>query len=139
MTIQIILLALASAVRPTSLVALYALVRHHPPGRLMAAYVAAGLAFTLTVGLAVIFVCSGIELHSGAERTRAIAEISAGVLAIVLGIAVLAGRVRVGDLSHGRGTGERRERLEHRKITTRTAALAGPATHVPGLFYLMAL
>jgi hypothetical protein len=26
-----------------------------------------------------------------------------------------------------------------RRLTTRTAALAGPATHIPGLFYLIAL
>ncbi len=139
MTIQIILLALASAVRPTSLVALYALVREHPPTGLMVAYVAAGLAFTVTVGVAVIFVCSGIELHAGTARTKAIAEILAGVLALSLGIAVLTGRVRVVAVSKGRPRGDRGERLQHRKITTRTAALAGPATHVPGLLYVVAL
>jgi Sap, sulfolipid-1-addressing protein len=138
-TIQIVLLALASAVRPTSLVALYTLVRHHPPARLIGAYVAAGLAFTVTVGATVIFVCSGIELHAGTDRTKAIAEISVGILALLLGIAVLVGRVRVGGVSHSRPAGDRIERLEHREITTRTAALAGPATHVPGLLYLMAL
>ena len=139
MTIEIILLALASAVRPASLVAVYALVRELPPARLMAAYVAAGLAFTVTVGVAVIFVGSGIELHAGTDRTKAIAEILAGVLALGLGIAVLAGRVRVGAVTNGRPTGARRERLRQRKITTRTAALAGPATHIPGLLYLLAL
>ncbi len=139
MTIQIILLAVASAVRPTSLVALYALVREHLPARLMVAYVVAGLAFTLTVGVAVIFVCSGIDLHAGTARTKAVAEILAGVLALGLGIAVLGRRVRVGAVSQGRPTGGRAERLRHRKITTRTAALAGPATHIPGLLYLVAL
>jgi len=138
-TIEIILLALASAVRPASLVAVYALVREHPPTRLMAAYVAAGLAFTVAVGVAVIFVSSGIELHAGTDRTRAIAEILAGAAALGLGIAVLAGRVRVGAFTDDRPTGARGERLRQRKVTTRTAALAGPATHVPGLLYLLAL
>ena len=139
MTIEIILLALASAVRPTSLVAVYALVREHPPARLMAAYVAAGLAFTVTVGVAVIFASSGIELHAGTDRTKGVAEILAGVLALGLGIAVLAERVHVGAVTNGRPTGGRGERLRQRKVTTRTAALAGPATHIPGLLYLLAL
>jgi cytochrome bd-type quinol oxidase subunit 2 len=138
-TIEIILLALASAVRPASLVAVYALVRKRPPARLMAAYVAAGLAFTVTVGVAVIFVCSGIELHAGTDRTKAIAEILAGALALGLGIAVLAGRLHVGATADGRPTEGRGERHQERMITTRTAALAGPATHIPGLLYLLAL
>jgi hypothetical protein len=138
-TIEIILLALASAARPTSLVAIYALVREPRPARLMVAYVAAGLAFTVTVGVAVIFIFSGIELRAGSDRTKAIAEILAGVLAIGLGVAVLAGRVRVGAVTNGRPTLARGERVQHRKITTRTAALAGPATHIPGLVYLLAL
>jgi hypothetical protein len=138
-TIEIILMALASAVRPASLVAVYALVREQRPARLMLAYVAAGLAFTVTVGAAVIFVSSGIELHAGTGRTRAIAEILAGVLAMGLGVAVLAGRVRVGAITNGHPTLGRGERLRHRKITTRTAALAGPATHIPGLLYILAL
>jgi cytochrome bd-type quinol oxidase subunit 2 len=138
-TIQIILLALASAVRPTSLVAVYALVREHPPARLMVAYVAAGLVFTVVVGVSVIFVFNGIELHAGTERTTAIAEILAGVLALGLGIAVLGGRVHVGAVTNGRPTADRRKRRLQGKITTRTAALAGPATHIPGLLYLLAL
>ena len=139
MTIEIILLALASAVRPTSLVAVYALVREQPPAHLMAAYVAAGLAFTVAVGVVVIFVCSGIELHAGTDRTKAIAEILAGVLALGLGVAVLAGRVSVGAVTNDRPTRGRRERHQQRKITPRSAALAGPATHIPGLLYLVAL
>jgi hypothetical protein len=138
-TVQIILMALASAIRPASLVAVYALVRERRPARLMAAYVAAGLAFTVTVGAAVIFVSSGIELHAGTNRTKAIAEILAGTLAISLGVAVLGGRVRIGAVTDGRPTHGRGERAKHRKITTRTAALAGPATHIPGLLYLVAL
>lgn len=105
----------------------------------MVAYVAAGLGFTVAVGVSVIFVFHGVELHAGTERTKAIAEILAGVLALGLGIAVLAGRVHVGAVTNGRPTGDRRKRHLQGKITTRTAALAGPATHIPGLLYLLAL
>jgi hypothetical protein len=45
----------------------------------------------------------------------------------------------VGAVTNGRPALGRGERVQHRKITTRTAALAGPATHIPGLVYLLAL
>jgi Sap, sulfolipid-1-addressing protein len=138
-TIEIIVLALASAVRPTSLVAVYALVRERSPSRLMAAYVAAGLIFTLGVGATVVWACSGIALHAGTDRTKAIAEIVAGALALGFGGAVLAGRIRVGAVTEAHAAGSRRERLQQHQITTRTAALAGPATHIPGLLYILAL
>lgn len=139
MTIEIVLLALASAIRPTSLVAVYALVRERPSVRLMVVYVATGLAFTVTVGLVVIFVFSGIEVHAGTDRTKAIGEILAGAVAIGLGLAMLTRRVHVETVLDGRSGGARRERLQHLNITTRTAALAGPATHIPGLLYVLAL
>jgi Sap-like sulfolipid-1-addressing protein len=138
-TIEIILLAMVSALRPAGLLAVYALAREHQLARLMAAYVAAGLAFTVTVGVTVIFVFSGLEVHAGTDRTKAIAEILAGVLALGLGTAVLVGRVRVGAVSKARPAGDRGEGPQHRKVTTRTAALAGAATHIPGLLYLLAL
>src|SRR5271157_6043321 len=92
-TVEIMLLALASAVRPTSLVAVYALVRERSPVRLMVAYLAAGLTFTIGTGAMVVWLCSGIQLHAGSDRTKAIAEILAGVLALVFGAAVLRARI----------------------------------------------
>ena len=137
--VDITLLALASTIRPTSLAAVYALVREPSPQRLLTAYVAAGLAFTVAFGLIIIFAFNGIHLRSGTKRTEGIAEIAAGVLAIGLGVGVLSGRVggrqaEDAPLLHGRWEGRRT-----RGITTRTAVLAGPATHIPGLLYLIAL
>jgi len=104
----------------------------------MTAYVAAGLVFTVTFGLIIILAFSGIHLGSGTKRTKGIAEIAAGVLAIGLGVGVLTGRIRgrgAGDAPlHGSWEGRRSE-----GITMRTAVLAGPATHIPGLLYLIAL
>jgi Sap, sulfolipid-1-addressing protein len=132
-------LALASTLRPTSLAAVYALVREQSPRRLMTAYVAAGLVFTVAFGLIIILAFKGIHLRSGSKRTKGIAEIAGGVLAIGLGAGVLSGRIggrQAEDAPpfHGRWEG----RLS-RGITTRTAVLAGPATHIPGLLYLIAL
>jgi hypothetical protein len=132
-------LALASTIRPTSLAAVYALAREQSPRRLMTAYVAAGLVFTVAFGLIIILAFNGIHLRSGTKRTKGIAEIAAGVLAIGLGVGVLSGRIggrQAEDAPLVRGRWERRP---SRGITTRTAVLAGPATHIPGLLYLIAL
>lgn len=140
MTVQIVLLALASGLRPPSFVAVYTLVRDRSPSRLMTAYVAAGLAFTFAVGLVLLLVFNGIDVRAGTNRTRAIAEIAAGVLALGLGTAVAFGRApfwRSADASGG--ANRLRSGLQRRQITTRTAALAGAVTHIPGLLYLLAL
>jgi Sap, sulfolipid-1-addressing protein len=139
-TVQIVLLALASGLRPSSFVAVYTLVRDRSPSRLMTAYVAAGLAFTFAVALVVLLVFSGIDLRAGTSRTRAIAEIAAGAFTLALGTAVALRRGpswRSVDASGG--ANRLRSGLQGRQITTRTAALAGAVTHIPGLLYLLAL
>jgi hypothetical protein len=139
-TVQIVLLALASGLRPASFVAVYALVREESPSRLMTAYVAAGLVFAFAVGLVLVLVASGIDLRTGTNRTRAIAEIVAGVLVIALGtvVALRRGPLRKNVDAPG-GANRLRSGLQRRQITTRTAALAGAFTHIPGLLYLLAI
>jgi MFS family permease len=137
--IELVLLGLASALRPSSLVAVYALVRERSPSRLMAAYVIAGLAFVFAVGAVVLLVFSGIELKSGTRRTKGIAELAAGILALGLGLALLLGRARLEKATSAPGPSGRLERLRRREFSTRTAAVAGAATHIPGLLYLLAL
>ena len=139
MTIEIVLLALASNVRPSSLVAVHALAHGRSPRRLMTAYVIAGLAFTLAAGVAVLGVFRGIALNSGTSRTQGIAEIAGGALTFALGAAVLLGRIPLGRVREASGGEDRWRLLRGHEITTRIAALAGPATHIPGLLYLIAL
>ena len=139
MTVEIVLLALASTVRPTSLAAVIALLQSTSPRRLMTVYVAAGLAFTISFGLVVIWAFNGIDIQSGTDRTKGIAEIAGGVVILAFGVCVLTGRIwgrHAGDAPTALGRWS--ELLGHR-LTLRTAALAGPATHIPGLFYLVAL
>jgi hypothetical protein len=139
-TLQVILFALASTVRPTSLAAIYALLGSAAPRRYMTAYVLAGLAFTVLFGLVVVVAVGGIDLRSGTSETKAAAEVAGGVLALVLGVLVLRGRLvhggPAGDLPSRPG---RWDRLLEERLTLRTAILAGPATHLPGIFYLLAL
>jgi hypothetical protein len=61
------------------------------------------------------------------------------VVVLLFGVAILAGLVR---LRPGRPTGSTGNGLMARldqQITVRVAAVAGPLTHIPGIFYLVAL
>ncbi len=139
MTIELILLALGTAIRPTSLAAVYALLASGSPRRLMGAYVLAGLAFTIAIGLLVIWAFSGIDIRSGSGPAKGVAEIIGGSLAILFGVLVLTRRVGGGrPVESPRAPGRWNDLLEHH-LTLRVAAVAGPATHIPGLFYLIAL
>ncbi len=93
MTIEIILLALVSTVRPTSLAAVDALLSAVAPRRLMIVYTAAGLTFTIAVGLLIIGAFQGVDINSGTDRTKGIAEIASGTVALAFALGVLTGRI----------------------------------------------
>ena len=135
MIIEIFALALASTVRPTSVAAVYALLSQDAPRRLMSVYVAAGLAFTLAFGAVVLAATQGIHIQSGTDK--AIADLVGGVLALVFGFGVLTGLIQ--GRHSGDAPGGRVQTALGRRLTIRTAALAGPVTHIPGLFYVIAL
>jgi hypothetical protein len=137
--IEILVLALASTVRPTSLAAVSALLSHESRRRLLFAYVACGLAFTIVFGVIVVGAFHGIHVGAGSDRTRGIAYIAGGVVALLFGCAVLAGWVGRRTDRQASGASDRwKDRLD-RRLTIPTAAAAGALTHFPGLFYLVAL
>ena len=139
MIIEIFVLALASTVRPTSLAATSALVSQASRRRLLLAYIVAGLAFTVVFGVVVVGAFHGVHLGAGSDRTKGIANIAGGALALLFGCAVLAGLVRRRSDHDAPGTdGGWKARLD-RRLTVPAAAVAGPLTHIPGLFYLIAL
>jgi Sap, sulfolipid-1-addressing protein len=138
-TVEVILLALASTIRPTSLAAVYTLLSGASPRRLMTAYVTAGLLFTIAFGALVVWAFHGIHISSGTDRAKGIADIAGGVIVLGFAALVLTGRVsgpRATDAPRAPG---RWERVLDKHRTLRTAAIAGPATHIPGIFYLVAL
>jgi hypothetical protein len=135
--IELLVLALASTVRPTSLAAVSAILSHDSRRRLLVAYAVAGLAFTVFVGVVVVFAMHGVHFPSGSDRTRAVADIVGGVAALLFGCAVLTGRIPRRSDHDVSGVGWK-ARLD-RRLTVTAAAIAGPLTHLPGLFYLIAL
>ena len=105
----------------------------------MLAYIAGGLAFTVAFGVVVVGAFHGIHLSAGSDRTKGIACVVGGVVALLFGFAVLTGLVpRRSDHDAPGADGDWKARLD-RRLTVRAAAIAGPLTHIPGLFYLIAL
>ena len=137
MIVEVVVLALASTVRPTSLAAVCALVSQDTRRRLMWAYVIAGLMFTLAFGAIVVAATHGIHVHSG--RAKGSADLAAGLVALGFGVAIATGRIRRDRPDDAPKASDRMRAVLDRRLTIRTAALAGPATHIPGLFYLIAL
>jgi hypothetical protein len=138
-TVEVVLLALASTVRPTSLAAVYALVGSESPRRLMIVYIAAGLTFTIAFGLLVIWAFNGVDINSGTDEAKGIAELIGGIVVLTFAVLLSTGHVG-GPHTDDAPDAPRRwtARLE-RRLSADTAALAGPVTHIPGLFYLIAL
>ena len=124
--------------RPTSLAAVSAFLSHASRRRLLLAYIAAGLAFTIAFGVVVVGAFHGIHIGTGSDRTKGIADIVGGVVALLFGCAVLSGLVRRRSDHDAPGAGGWKARLD-RRLTVPAAAVAGPLTHIPGLFYLIAL
>jgi hypothetical protein len=137
--VEVFALGLASSVRPTSLAAVYAIVSQAARRPLMWAYVVTGLAFTLAFGVIVVGLTHGIDVHNGSDKTKGIAEIAGGAAALLFGFAIATGRIRRERPDDAPKVGGRMRAALDRRLTIRTAALAGPATHIPGLFYLIAL
>jgi cytochrome bd-type quinol oxidase subunit 2 len=138
MIFEVILLALASTVRPTSLAAVSTLLGRDASRRLMFAYVTGGLVFTFLFGFVVVTVFHGVHIDPGSDTARGIADIVGGAVALVLGFAVMIGLVHDRPRHQSRKGSGWLARLD-RQITVRAAALAGPLTHIPGIFYLLAL
>ena len=97
-----------------------------------------GLAFTFVFGVVVVGVFHGIHLHSGTGRTKGIADMVGGAVALLFGVALLTGVVGRRRRRASASNNGLMARLD-RQITVRFAALAGPLTHIPGVFYLIAL
>jgi hypothetical protein len=138
MTLDVIVLALASAPRPAGIAALYALLSASHPRRVLVAYVVAGLAFSVTIGAAFVTIFNGAEIDYGGTDLDSAIELLAGVAA--LGYAAGVGTGMREPPTREEGAADRSaivERLHH--PTVATAALAGVATHLPGLFYLAGL
>ena len=138
MNLDVIVLALASAPRPAGIAALYALLSASPPRRVVVAYVVAGFAFSVAFGVLVVtlFYGAGID-YRGTDVYSAI-ELIGGTAALGFAAGVGTGRTKLPERHEGAGEGSAiLRRLRNPSVAT--AVVAGVTTHLPGLFYLVAL
>jgi hypothetical protein len=137
-SIQALFLSLTTVVRPTSLAVILAMLAARRPRQLLAAYIAAGLVFSVGVGLLVVFVLGGVAESDTRSARRAVIDMVIG--ACCLGYAVLAGSGvlrRREPADPGRGATWVHRRLHD--LSPSAAGMAGVLTHLPGLIYLAAL
>jgi hypothetical protein len=135
---EALVLALSAVVRPTSAAAVVAMLSTRHPQRLLAAYLVAGLAFSVAVGALVVVLLGGRDSASTSPALRPVVDLVLGAGA--LGYAAGAG---FGQLPRPRAEGEPAKdtwlRRRLRDLTPSGAAAAGVLTHLPGLVYLAAL
>ena len=137
MTLEVIVLAFASALRPAGVAALYALLSASHPRRVLIAYIVAGFTFSVAIGVLVVVAFGGADIRFGGTAEHVI-ELLAGTAALGFAAGVAAGRAELP--SRGTATdAQSAMAVRLRNPSVRTAAVAGVATHLPGLFYLVAL
>ncbi len=143
MSVETLVLALASALRPTQLAAVYALLGTPRPRRLLTAYIVAGLAFSLGTGIAVVAIVHGAEIREGGDRGTfdGLFELVAGSALLGFAVGLFTGRVQRRSRSETSSESSESSRISRRlrDPSVAVAATAGIATHLPGLFYLVAL
>ena len=146
MSLEVLVLAVISAVRPaTSQAAVVALVKATDPRRMLLVFTVAGFTASTAIGLLLVLGFHGAHVHLGGSTFTAVFNLAAGVMALAFAVGYRRGVVSV----------PRRERRERRTApstgaaarlarrlrspSVATVALAGVATHIPGLLYLVAL
>lgn len=138
MSLDVIVLALASAPRPAGIAALYALLSASHPRRVLLSYVIAGLTFSVAIGVLVVGIFKGAGIHYRGTGLSSAVDLLGGVAALGFAVGVGTGltQPQVRDERGPEASGVVR-RLRNPSVTT--ASIAGVATHLPGLFYLLAL
>jgi cadmium resistance protein CadD (predicted permease) len=130
-----LLLALISAVRPTSLAAVYAILHSSRPRRLLLIFDVSGLAVTLAIGF--VFVVILHDVVKPSDNTHAGINIALALLCFAAALAIR--RRPEHEDEHRSREATRRIAARLREPSVTTVAVAGVLTHFPGLFYLIAL
>ena len=137
MSLEALLLGLTTIVRPTSAAAVYAILCSRRPQRLLVAYLAVGLTFSVGIGVAVVLAFQGHDSSITTTARRAVIDIVLGALALGYAAGVWTGRLRRGAAHHRDEESWLQRRMHH--MTPAVAAMIGILTHLPGIVYLAAL
>ena len=137
MSVDALLLALASIIRPTTLGAVYAMLSRPAARGLLRAYLITGLAFSVAVGIGVVVILHGYTTTALSAFWRAVLDIALGAAACGYAIGAGTSRRSTRDGRPSRTTAWLQHRLDN--LTATRAAMIGLVTHLPGLVYLAAL
>jgi hypothetical protein len=137
-TFEVIVLALASALRPAGVAALYALLSASHPRRVLLAYILGGFAFSLSLGVIVVVVFEGADINYRGGTVESLIELVGGAAALGYAAGLATGRAQL-PARGGTSVAESRMLVRLQRPSVGTAAAAGVATHLPGLFYIIAL
>src|SRR4029453_3104181 len=94
-TLEVIVLPLASALRPAGVAALYALLSASHPRRVLVAYILGGFAFSVPVGGVGGGAFPGGDLNYGGGRVEDVIELVAGAAALGYGAGLATGRAQL--------------------------------------------
>ncbi len=143
MILETLVLGVISGLRPaTSQAAVIALLKTPDPRRTLLFFLVAGFAASMAFGLVIVLVLHGGRVHLGGSSFTALLNLLAGVAALAFAVGYRQGRISVrrreprATPSNG-GAARLARRLRNPSVTT--AAVAGVATHIPGLIYVVAL
>jgi hypothetical protein len=143
MSIETLVLGVISGLRPaTSQAAVIALLRTPDPRRTLLFFLVAGFASSMVFGLVLVLAFHGARVELGGSTFTAAFNLAAGVAALAFAFGYREGRLslprRERRVRSTDGAGARLAR-RLRDPSVLTAAVAGVATHIPGLIYLVAL
>jgi hypothetical protein len=142
-SVDALVLALASVVRPMSVAAVYAMLSTARPTRLLTAYVVAGFVLSTGLGIVLVILLSVSAGPRAPDEVRAAIPFVLGAVSLSYAAGLLSGWVQAPMPAHTRAipgpdpSSWLGRQLAH--LSPRRAALAGVLTHKPGLFYLAAL
>lgn len=143
--VNVLILAVASAVSP-AILAVVIVVLHRPrPQRLLAAYLFGGMLTSIAVGMAIVSSLSGLAAFSGSSPAAdPIVNFTVGVLALIVAYALATDRdARIEERRRERkATRPARDPWSQRVLNRGTAPIAfavGVVLNLPGAFYLVAL
>ncbi len=143
--INVLVLAVASAVSPTILAVVIVVLHRPQPRRLLAAYLVGGMLTSIAVGIAIVSSLNGLNLVSGSSPAAdPIVNLTIGFLALL--VAYVLATDRDAGLSarrrEKRAREPQRDPWSERVLSHGSAPIAfavGVALNLPGAFYLVAL
>jgi hypothetical protein len=143
MSLEVLALGVISGLRPaTSQAAVVALLKTPDPRRTLLFFLLAGFAVSMAIGLVLVLALNGARVNLGGSTFTSVFDLLAGVVALAFAFGYRRGLVSVRrreprDAPSTGATARLARTLRNPSVAT--AAVAGVATHIPGLIYLVAL